>query len=63
VPTLAVWDDHDFGPNPPDSSPPGSPIVAIDKKTSARGFREYFADPFAQETGAIYFRQRFGDPK
>lgn len=61
VPTLAVWDDHDFGPNAPSLDTPNEPIEPIDKKTSARVFREYFSNPFAVETGPIYFQQRYGD--
>lgn len=38
VPTYAVWDDHDFGPNNSDGTAKG-------KEVSLRTFREHFANP------------------
>ena len=49
VPTYAVWDDHDYGPNNSDGTQPG-------KENSLRAFKEVFANPYygTEETPGIF---------
>jgi alkaline phosphatase D len=56
VPTYAVWDDHDYGPNNSDGTQPG-------KENSLRVFGQWWANPAAGEPGnpGCYFRFQRGD--
>ena len=56
VPTYAVWDDHDYGPNNSDGTQPG-------KEDSLRVFGQWWANPSAGEPGnpGCYFRFQRGD--
>ena len=56
VPTYAVWDDHDYGPNNSDGTQPG-------KENSLRAFGQWWANPSAGEPGnpGCYFRFKRGD--
>ena len=56
VPTYAIWDDHDFGPNNSDGTEPG-------KEDSLRVFREFWANPAVGETNnpGCYFTFQRGD--
>ena len=51
VPTYAIWDDHDYGPDNSDRTLKG-------KEISLRAFREHWANPFYGETNnpGIYSR-------
>lgn len=55
TPTLAVWDDHDYGPNDADGSYPG-------KAESLRVFRRMWAQPAGGAPGVegIFFSRRVG---
>ena len=55
VPTLAVWDDHDYGPNDADSTYPG-------KATSLSAFRRMWPQPPGGVPGTegIFFSRRVG---
>lgn len=56
VPTYAIWDDHDFGPNNSDGTEPG-------KAMSLRTFSELFALPTlgTPETPGAYYKFSWGD--
>lgn len=56
LPTYAVWDDHDYGPNNSDGTEPG-------KARSLRAFRELFANPSygTDETPGVFYRFSWGD--
>jgi alkaline phosphatase D len=56
VPTYAMWDDHDYGPNNSDGTTPG-------KENSLRAFKEVFANPGAgtAETPGAFYRFHWGD--
>jgi alkaline phosphatase D len=56
VPTYAMWDDHDYGPNNSDGTAPG-------KENSLRAFKELFANPGAgtAETPGAFYRFHWGD--
>jgi alkaline phosphatase D len=55
MPQLAIWDDHDFGPN----NAGGSYIL---KETSRKVFTSYFINPSAGENGeGIYTMYSWGD--
>jgi alkaline phosphatase D len=56
VPTYAMWDDHDYGPNNSDSTEPG-------KADSLRAFREVFANPGAgtPDVPGAFYRFSWGD--
>lgn len=56
VPTYAIWDDHDFGPNNSDGTEPG-------KEDSLRVFREFWANPASGEADnpGCYFTFQRGD--
>jgi len=43
IPTYAIWDDHDFGPDNSDGTMKG-------KEVSLRAFREHWANPYYGET-------------
>ena len=50
VPTVAVWDDHDYGPNDSDGTAAG-------KEASLRGWKQFWANPpegTAEIPGAFY---------
>src|SRR2546425_4316822 len=51
IPTYAIWDDHDFGPDNSDGTMPG-------KEVSLRAFKEHWANPYYGETNnpGIYSR-------
>lgn len=51
IPTYAIWDDHDFGPNNSDGTVPG-------KEDSLRVFRQWWANPAygEPENPGCYFR-------
>jgi alkaline phosphatase D len=55
IPSVAIWDDHDFGYNDSDGT---NPI----KDESARLFRSYWANPPRPDNGdpAIYFSLSYG---
>lgn len=55
TPTLAVWDDHDYGPNDADGT-------YADKEESLRVFRRMWAQPEGGAPGApgIFFSKRLG---
>jgi alkaline phosphatase D len=56
VPTYAMWDDHDYGPNNSDGTAPG-------KENSLRAFHELFANPAAgtETTPGAFYRFAWGD--
>jgi len=56
VPTIAVWDDHDFTGNNTNG-------YAIGKDTALRVFKEYWANPSSglSETPGVFFSYRYGD--
>ena len=56
IPTYAMWDDHDYGPNNSDGTQPG-------KAESLRAFREVWANPGAgtDEIDGAFFRFSRGD--
>ena len=56
MPTYAVWDDHDFGPNNSDGLEPG-------KEGSLRAFRAVFANPAygTAQTPGVFFDFSWGD--
>jgi len=56
VPTFAMWDDHDYGPNNSDGTLPG-------KERSLVSFKELFANPGAgtPETPGAFYRFAWGD--
>ncbi len=56
LPTYAVWDDHDFGPNDSDSNQPL-------KEQAFRAFLEHWANPSYGEPGnpGVYFKFSHGD--
>ncbi len=56
VPTYAMWDDHDYGPNNSDGTEPG-------KENSLQAFKELFANPGAgtPQTPGAFFRFSWGD--
>jgi alkaline phosphatase D len=56
IPTLAIWDDHDYGPNDAGGDEPG-------KSASLRAFREVYANPAygLAETPGVFFRYAWGD--
>jgi hypothetical protein len=58
IPTIATWDDHDFGPNNS-----GGGNVELDyRDESALAFRELFHGlPFARPNGAIYYKLSWQD--
>lgn len=56
TPTLAIWDDHDFGGNDVQGDTPG-------KQESLQAFSEYWANPAygSEATPGVYFVSRWGD--
>lgn len=56
VPVLAIWDDHDYGPNDSDGTAAG-------KHISLRTFKEHWANPsYGQEDDpGVYYRFTRGD--
>jgi alkaline phosphatase D len=56
IPTLAVWDDHDYATN-------GSDKTAKGKDQSLKAFKELFANPAAglPEEDGVFFRFSWGD--
>jgi len=56
VPVLAIWDDHDYGPNNSDGTASG-------KQLSLRTFKEHWANPaYGQEDDpGVYFKFTRGD--
>lgn len=56
LPTYAMWDDHDYGPNNSDGTAKG-------KEQSLRAFRELYANPGAgtEETPGAFYRYSWGD--
>ncbi len=56
VPTYAMWDDHDFGPNDSDGTAPG-------KENSLLAFKELFANPGAgtSDTPGAFYRFSWSD--
>lgn len=56
VPTYAIWDDHDYGPNDSDGSAAG-------KEISLRTFQQFWANPsYGQpDNPGIYFKFSRGD--
>jgi alkaline phosphatase D len=55
VPTLAIWDDHDFLGNDSDGTYPG-------REVARRAFREYWPNPsYGEDEQGIYFRHSYGD--
>jgi alkaline phosphatase D len=56
IPTFAVWDDHDFGPNNSDGTEPG-------KENSLRAFHEVFVNPPREDDGhpGIYTMFQWAD--
>lgn len=56
VPTYAIWDDHDYGPNDSDSTAKG-------KEHSLRTFKEHWANPAygESETPGVYYSFKRGD--
>jgi alkaline phosphatase D len=56
VPTYAIWDDHDYGPNNSDGTLPG-------KENSLVAFKELFANPSAgtSETPGAFYKFSWGD--
>ena len=56
VPTYAIWDDHDFGPNDSDGSAEG-------KEISLRTFQQFWANPgYGQgDDPGVYFKFSRGD--
>jgi alkaline phosphatase D len=56
VPTYAVWDDHDFGPNNSDGTAAG-------KEHSLRAFSEVYANPYygTEGTPGIFSHFQWGD--
>jgi len=56
IPTYAIWDDHDYGPDNSDGTMKG-------KEVSLRAFREHWANPYYGETNnpGIYCRFSVGN--
>jgi alkaline phosphatase D len=56
VPTIAIWDDHDFTGN-------NSNGYAMGKNKALRVFKEYWANPGygLPETPGVFFNYRYGD--
>ncbi|MCK6526767.1 alkaline phosphatase D family protein [Myxococcota bacterium] len=56
VPSLAIWDDHDFVGNNTDGSDPG-------REVALRAFSEYWPNPSAGLPGTegVFFSHRYGD--
>lgn len=56
TPTLAIWDDHDFGGNDVEGDTPG-------KQSSLQAFTEYWANPAygTDDTPGIYFQAQWAD--
>jgi alkaline phosphatase D len=56
VPTYAIWDDHDYGPNDSDST-------AVGKEISLRTFQQFWANPgYGQsDDPGVYYRFSRGD--
>jgi alkaline phosphatase D len=56
VPTYAMWDDHDYGPNDSDGTQPG-------KENSLVAFKELWANPAAgtDDTPGAFYRFGWGD--
>ena len=52
VPTYAIWDDHDFGPDNSDGTMKG-------KEVALRAFREHWANPYYGETNSPGIYSRF----
>ena len=52
VPTYAIWDDHDYGPDNSDRTLKG-------KEISLRAFREHWANPYYGETNNAGIYSRF----
>ncbi len=51
---IAIWDDHDFGPNDADAS-------FVNKAWTLEMFRRYWPQPFAPQPDAIYGQVTLGD--
>lgn len=54
VPHVAIWDDHDFGPNDSDRS-------FVNKAWSRETFARYWPMPYAAPEGGIYGQVTLGD--
>ncbi len=56
VPTLAIWDDHDYGPNNSDGTAKG-------KEGSLRAWNQFWANPAAGAEGipGAFFRSSWGE--
>ncbi|MEM7233038.1 MAG: alkaline phosphatase D family protein [Planctomycetota bacterium] len=56
VPTLAMWDDHDYGPNNSDGTAKG-------KEKSLAGWKQFWANPKmgTTDTPGAFFRYTWGD--
>ena len=56
IPTFAIWDDHDYGPNNSDGTLPG-------KENSLRAFKEVWANPYSgtEKTPGAFYDFSWGD--